>query len=113
MIELELKREPRDSTDRLDTPCRQVDCPYLGLNELHVTKDAAQRIDNIACIKISRGYLVQHRREQNEVLPADQRHFCIRAPSQRLVQVHSRAQSGKSTSQNDDASLLHLSRPLD
>src|SRR3984893_6050452 len=112
MIELELKRKSRHSTDRMDTPCRQVDCPDLGLNELHATKDATKRIDNIARIEISRGDLVQHWRKQNEVLAVDQDNFCIRPPRQRFVQTHGRAEAGEAASGNDNAGLFHSLSPL-
>src|SRR5216684_1021872 len=113
MIELELKREPRHPTKAVDAPCGQIDRLDLGLDKPYVTKNATDWIDDVAGIKVARSYFVQHWREENEVLAVDQDNFCIPAASQRFVQVHGCAQSGKSTAQNDDASLLHLSRPLD
>jgi hypothetical protein len=107
MIELELKLEPRYSTDASDTPRRKINSLDFGLDKLYVTKDTTNRINNVSWIKVPRGYLVQHRREQNEVLPADQRHFDVLAASQRFIQVHRRAQAGESSSQNKDASLFH------
>jgi hypothetical protein len=91
MIELELKLEPRYSTDAANAPRGQVNCLHLGLDKLHMMKDPTKRINNVPRIKISRGDFVQHGREQNEVLAADQRHFHVRAASQRFVQVHRRA----------------------
>ena len=84
MIELELKLEPRYSTQAANAPRRQVNCLHLGLDKLHVMKDPTDRIDNVARIKISRGDFVQHWREQNEVLAVDKRHFGIGTASQRL-----------------------------
>src|SRR6266513_4086452 len=111
MVELELKLEPSYSPQAANAPRGQVNCLHLGLDKLHMTKDATDRIDNVARIKISRGDFVQHRREQNEVLTIDKPDLYVRTPSDRLVEVHRRAQSGKSTSQNNNASLLHSSSP--
>src|SRR5207248_497812 len=58
--------------------------------------------------EISQGNSVQHWREQNKVLAADQRHFTFDAASQRFVLVHRRAESGKSAS--DDAGFF-ICRP--
>ena len=77
------------------------------LNKLHVAQNTAERIDNVARIKIARGDLVQHGREQNEVLAADESKFHGPAPSQSLVEMHRRAQSGKSSARNYNANLFH------
>src|SRR5229473_4833986 len=108
MIELELKREPRHPTKAVDAPCGQIDRLDLGLDKPYVTKNATDWIDDVAGIKVARGDFVQHWREQNEVLAVDQDNFCIPAASQRFVQIHSRAQSGKSAAQNDYLGLLHF-----
>jgi hypothetical protein len=48
--------------------------------------------------EMSKGNFVQHWREQNKVLAADQRHFSFHVASQRFVQLHRRAECGKSAS---------------
>src|SRR6266403_6037239 len=107
MIELEVKIEPRHTTQASDTPPRKINCLDFGLDKLHVTKNATEWIDDIAGIKVARGDLVQHWREQNEILATDQHHFDLLVASQRFIQVHRCAQPGESASQNDDASLFH------
>src|SRR6266403_255146 len=109
MIELEVKIEPRHTTQASDTPPRKINCLDFGLDKLHVTKNATEWIDDIAGIKVARGDLVQHWREQNEILATDQHHFDLLVASQRFIQVHRCAQPGESASQNDDASLFHSS----
>src|SRR6266550_1963857 len=100
MIELELKCELGNAADASNPPLRKVNRLNFGLNKLHMAQNAAERIDNIARIKIAGGDLVQHRREQDEILAADQSNFCVCATRQRFVQVHCRAQPGKSTTRN-------------
>jgi hypothetical protein len=48
-------------------------------------EDTAERINNIARIKISRCNLVQHRREKNEILTTNQHHFRIGPASESFV----------------------------
>ena len=91
MIKLKLKLEPCQSTQAVNAAGGQIDRLYLGLDKLYATQNATNRIDNISGIKISGSYLVQHRREQNKVLAADQRYVDVIAAGQRFIQVHRRA----------------------
>jgi hypothetical protein len=50
---------------------------------------------------------MQHRREQNEILATEQRHFHIRATGQSFVEVHRSVKSGKSATGNDYFSRFH------
>ena len=107
MIKLQFERELRNAADASNPPLRKVNRLNFRLNKLHVAQNTAERIDDIARIKISRSYLVQHRREQNEVFAADQGYFDLLAASQRFVQIHCSAQPGESASRDDHRSLFH------
>jgi hypothetical protein len=72
-----------------------------------MTKNAAERIHDIARIKISGCDLVQHRRKQNEILATDQRHLYIRSTREPFVEVHCRVKPGKSATGDDYSSRLH------
>jgi len=107
VIELKLKCELGNAADASNPPLRKVNRPNFRFNKLHVAQNTAERIDNIARIKIAGGDLVQHRREQNEILTVDQSNFSVCAASQVFIQVHCRAQPGESASRDDHRSLFH------
>jgi hypothetical protein len=50
---------------------------------------------------------VQHRREEDEILARDQRHFNVRPQRQMLVEILRRRQPGKSATGNDYLRGLH------
>ena len=85
----------------------KIDIPDIGFDELHVMKNAPERIYDVAWRKIAGGYFVQHRREQNEILAADQCCLHVRPASQLFVQIHGGVQPGKSAAQNDDFVFFH------
>ena len=72
-----------------------------------MTKNAAERIHDIARIKISGCDLVQHRRKQNEILATDQCHLYVRSAREPFVEVHCRVKPGKPAAGNDYSSRLH------
>ena len=72
-----------------------------------MTKNAAERIHDVARIKISGCDLVQHRRKENEILATDQRHLYVRSTREPFVEVHCRVKPGKSATGNDYSSRLH------
>ena len=74
-----------------------------------MTKNAAERIHDVARIKIARCDLVQHRRKENEILATDQRHLYVRSTREPFVEVHCRVKPGKSATGNDYSSRLHAS----
>src|SRR5882724_712064 len=108
MVELEFDCDLRNTADASDPPRCKVNRLNFRLNKLYVPKDATHWIDDVAWVKIARGDLVEHRREQNEVLAADQRHFSFGAASKRFVQVHRRAQPCEPASGDHNTSLLHF-----
>src|SRR5437870_7164281 len=107
MIKLEFKFAVRNTTLAMDSPRVQINRLNIGLNKLHMTKNAAKRIHDVARIKIARCDLVQHRRKENEILVTDQRHLYVRSARQPFVEVHCRVKSGKSATGNDYSSRLH------
>src|SRR5882757_8191291 len=107
MIKLEFKFAVRNTTRAMDSPRVQINRLNIGLNKLHMTKNAAERIHDVARIKISGCDLVQHRRKENEILAADQRHLYVRSTRKPFVEVHCRVKPGKSATGNDYSSRLH------
>jgi hypothetical protein len=71
-------------------------------------KDTAKWTNNIAWIKISRGDLVEHRREKNEIFPTDEHDFYIRPSSKPFIQIGCGSQSGESAASDYDCGLFHL-----
>ena len=72
-----------------------------------MTKNAAERIHDVARIKISRCDFVEHRRKENEILATDQRHFYVRSTREAFVEVHCRVEPGKSATGDDYSGRLH------
>src|SRR5439155_20237947 len=71
MIKLEFKFAVRNATRAMNSPRVEINRLNVGLNKLHMTKNASERIHDVARIKISCRDLVQHRRKQNEILSTD------------------------------------------
>ena len=78
MVVLQFKIDVPDSVNTADFSGVNIDLPNLRFDELHMPKNAPQRIHNVARQKIACGNFVQHRGEENEILAADQRdlHVC-------------------------------------
>ena len=93
----------------MDSPSVEINRLNIGFDKLHMTKNAAERIHDVARIKISRRDLVQHRRKENEILATDQRHLYVRSTREPFVEVHCRVKPGKSATGNDYSSRLHAS----
>src|SRR5262245_4660742 len=109
MIKLEIQLALCYASSASDYSSGQISCAYISFNNLHMTKNAAERIHDVTRIKISRCDFVQHRRKQNEILATDQRHLYVRSTREPLVEVHCRVKPGKSATGNDYSPLLvHL-----
>jgi hypothetical protein len=91
----------------MDAPQVQINSLHVGFDNLHVTKNSPERIDDVARIKISGCDLMQHWRKENEILATDQRHLCVRTAGQPFVKVHCRVKPGKPAAGNDYSSRLH------
>jgi hypothetical protein len=79
---------------------------YLGRDYFDVAKNAAERIHDVARIKIARCDFVQHRRKENEILATDQRHLYV-STRESFVEMYCRVEPGKSPTSDDDSSRLH------
>jgi hypothetical protein len=107
MIKLEFKLVVRNAPDAMDAPEVQINSLHVGFDNLHVTKNSPERIDDVARIKISGCDLMQHRRKENEILATDQRHLYVRTASQPFVEVHCRVKPGEPAAGNDYSSRPH------
>jgi hypothetical protein len=107
MIKLEFEFAVRNASYATDASRVQINGLNIGIDKLHMTKNAPKRIHDVARIKISGCDLVQHRRKQNEILATDQRHLYVRSTREPFVEVHCRVEPGKSAAGNDYSSRLH------
>jgi hypothetical protein len=107
MIKFEIQFAVRHATSAADYSAGQINRAYIGFNNLHMTKNAAERIHDVARIKIARCDFVQHRRKENEILATDQRHLYVRSTREPFVEVHCRVKPGKSATGNDYSGRLH------
>src|SRR6059058_3748771 len=107
MIKFEIQLALRYATSAAVYSAGQINCAYIGFDNLHVAKNAAERIHDVTRIKISGCDLVQHRRKQNEILATDQCHLYVRSAREPFVEVHCRVKPGKSATGNDYSSRLH------
>jgi hypothetical protein len=76
-------------------------------------KNASKRISDVTRMKISGSHVVQHRREQDKILAADQRYFHIPPASQAFIEILCGVQPCESGAGNDYPGLLHLSVRLE
>src|SRR5215831_13569906 len=109
MIKFELERQAVQTTCAKQSPHFKIHCSHLGFENLDVMKNASERISDVTGMQISGCDFVQHRREQNKVLAADQRYFNIRPASQVFIEILCRVQSCEAAAGNDYFGLLHFS----
>jgi hypothetical protein len=107
MIKLEIQLALRYATSAADYSAGQINRAYIGFDNLHVTKNSPEGINDVAWIKIAGSDLVQHRGKENEILATDQRHLHVRSARQPFVEVHCRVKPGKPATGNDYSSRLH------
>lgn len=111
MIELKFEFAVRNASHATDASRVQINGLNIGIDKLHMTKNAAERIHDVTRIKISGCDLVQQGRKENEILSTDQRHLYIRSTREPFVEVHCRVQPGKSAAGDDYSSRLHAITP--
>ena len=95
MIELELKLSAVEPMHASNFSRAKIDIFHVGFDHVDVAQNPPQRIHNVARRKIARRDFMQHRREENEILPRDQRHFDVRPPRQMLVEIFCRVEPGE------------------
>jgi hypothetical protein len=91
----------------MDASRVQINRLNIGLNKLHMTKNTAEGVHNVARIKIACCDLVQHWRKENEILVTDQRHLYVRSTREAFVEVHCRVKPGEPATGNDYSSRFH------
>src|SRR4029453_12921051 len=94
-----------------EAPQGWINGSHLGFDNLHVTKNSPERIDDVAWIKIARCNLMQHRRKENEILATDQGHLYVRSTREPFLEVHCRVKPGEPTTNDDYSSRLHAITP--
>src|SRR5262249_40475624 len=80
---------------------------HIGFDNLHVTKNASERIHDVTRIKISGCDFMQHWRKQNEILATDQHHLYVRATREAFLEMHRGVKPGKPATGNDYSSRFH------
>jgi hypothetical protein len=108
MIELEVQLVLRHAASAADYSAGQIHRAHLGFDNLHVTKDSPEGINDVPRIKIAGCDLVQHWRKQNEILATDQRNVYILATREAFIKVHRGVQPGKAATCDHDPRLFHL-----
>jgi hypothetical protein len=63
MIKVEIQLALRYAACATNKAFLQIYALHIGFNKHHTTKNASERINNVAGIKIAGGDFVQHRRE--------------------------------------------------
>ena len=109
MIKFEVKLAAQYAACATDEAFLQVNSLHIGFDNFHMTKNASEGINDVGRIKIAGCDLMQHRREQNEILPTNQRHFHVWSSRQTFVKMGCRIQPGESAASNDDLRLVHFS----
>jgi hypothetical protein len=107
MIKLEFKFAVRNTTRAMDSPRVDINRLHIGFDNLHMTKNAAERIHDVSRIKIASCDFMQHWRKENEILATDQRHLYVRSTREPFVEVHRSVKAGKSATGNDYSSRFH------
>ena len=85
----------------------KIDILHVGFDHVDVTQNPPERIHDVDRRKIASGDFVQHRREENEILPRDQRHFDVPPPRQMLVEIFRCVEAGKPASSDHYFRFLH------
>src|ERR1044072_7352135 len=107
MIKLEFKFAVRTSSFAMDASRVQINRLNIGIDKLYMTKNAAERIYDVARIKISRCDLVQHQRKENEILATDHRYSRVFSTVQPFIELHCRLKPGEPAAGNDYSSPFH------
>jgi hypothetical protein len=63
-----------------NSPRAKIDIFHVRFDHIDMAQNAPQRIHNVARRQIARRDFMQHRREENKILPRDQRYFDVRTP---------------------------------
>lgn len=78
----------------------------LSRKKTDAPEELSHGIHNIRQVQIAGRHFVQHRGEQEEVVPVHQSDLTTRITGQSVVQMNGGVKPGKAAAQNDDASFL-------
>src|SRR6516164_11776803 len=104
VIVVERVRMPIESMRDNDLFFIDIDLVHVAAEEIHVPNHFANRIDDVGQIQIAGCDLVQHRREQEEILPIYDSNFESRVPT--FLEFQSRIKPAKSAAENEDTRLI-------
>ena len=110
VIEFQLVPMPIHAVRYVDTLAFEVDLFDLSLEELNPFEKFANRIHDMRHVQIAGGDLVQHRREQKEIILIDERHFDIRLARDRALDLECGVQAAKTATKYDNT-FFHIRNP--
>ena len=103
VIELDRARAAIEAIGHGHRPGREVHRRGLRAQELHPAQRLADRHDDRARVEASRRHLVQHRREEEEVLRVDEQHFDPRIARHRPLELERGVEAGESGPEDHDS----------
>ena len=83
---------------------REVDLLDVPVEELHVRDELADRVDDVRDVEVARRDLVEHRREEEEVVPVDDRDVDVREAEEPLVELQGRVDAAEAAADDHDLS---------
>src|SRR5271167_713186 len=81
----------------------KVDRFNLAGEEVNPLEHLANRVDDGSKVEVARRHLVQHGREEEEVLAVDQRNLDVRVASERFLELHRRIQASESAAEDQNS----------
>ncbi|MFN8643862.1 MAG: hypothetical protein U0802_20205 [Candidatus Binatia bacterium] len=84
-------------------PRAQVDVQHLSVEERGAAEQLADRVDDVGEIEVGGRHLVQHRREEEEVVLVDQRDLDGRVAAEEPFELHHRVDPAEPAAEDHDA----------
>src|SRR5262249_40217213 len=106
MIEPELVPESKFLVMNPNLLVRQINRLHIGNRDACPAQHLAQRLNDGSDIHVAARHLMQHWREQHEVLVCPQRHFPVRMLAEMLPQPACRVGAGEPATEDQYALLL-------
>jgi hypothetical protein len=97
----------RQTVANLDAARLDVDTDDVPAYEVASAKQCSNGTHDMRDVEIARGDLMQHRREQEEVVAIDQRDFDRPVARQQLLEAEGCIQTAEAASENDDTRWLN------
>src|SRR5207247_8598292 len=86
----------------------QIDPIDLSDEDFDTAEQLAERIDNVRDLQIAGSDFVQHRREQEKIIPTDQANLHLGRARQQSLQVQRRIDAPKTSAEDDDLLFRRL-----